>query len=123
MVYLNFLLVVLLTSMWHVLFKWRSQYIDLPKEKNLFLNVFKTLLDPYILLGYICSFLASIIWIVILKKTPLSVAYPFLSLPIVLVLLFSIFVFGEQPKLFKILGSILIVLGVVIVGMSSHQEK
>jgi len=117
MVYLNLTLVVLLTSVWQVLFKWRAQYVNISVDKGFFSSLLKTLLDPYVLLGYICSFTASILWIVCLKKVPLSFAYPFLALPIIIVLLLSKIFFGEEVNHYKTIGAFFVVLGIIIIGM------
>jgi multidrug transporter EmrE-like cation transporter len=115
--------VVLLTTFWQILFKWRSTYLKLDQDGHSFyVKVFSflgSLMDPYILLGYMCALISSVLWIVALKKVPLSIAYPFLSLPMVFVMLASYYIFQETLGFYKILGAILIITGIILIGVKS----
>ena len=122
MVYVNLMLVVFLTTIWQILFKWRAEHLNISENKNLFFGILKTLLDPYILLGYFCSFSASILWIITLKKIPLSVAYPFLALPILIILALSNLLFNESMGLYKFVGSVMIIVGIVLIGLDFNLE-
>lgn len=57
---------------------------------------------------------ATLLWIWILSRVPLSRAYPYVALGVVLVPLASMFVFGERVHLTFWLGAALIVAGIVI---------
>lgn len=70
---------------------------------------------PLVLSGFITAFLGSIAWIVALSKFELSYVYPFMSLNFVFVVLLSFWVFNEEINLHKILGIIIICVGVLIV--------
>lgn len=79
-----------------------------------FLFLIKLFLDPFILSGFISAFFASLCWMSAMTKFEISYAYPFMSLAYVLVFLFSIFVLNETFTFNKILGLVLIVLGIII---------
>jgi multidrug transporter EmrE-like cation transporter len=58
------------------------------------------------------SFMA---WMLVLKRVPLSFAYPFVSLTFPLVVIGSVAIFGEKVNTPQLIG-----LGLIIVGISLH---
>jgi undecaprenyl phosphate-alpha-L-ara4N flippase subunit ArnE len=70
---------------------------------------------PTLLAGFALVALAAVLWLVVLSRLEVSLAYPFLSLGFVLVLLFSRFWLGERVPPLRWLGVALIVLGVGVV--------
>ena len=70
---------------------------------------------PLVLSGFISAVLASVAWIGAISKFELSYAYPFMSLNFVVVVVLSLILFGESINYFKIVGLLLICLGVFIV--------
>jgi drug/metabolite transporter (DMT)-like permease len=74
-------------------------------------NIFLYLLNYKLILGFSLYFLSAALYIIALKKIDLSVAYPTVSLSYIFVILLSYFIFGEELTNYKILGSILILLG------------
>lgn len=69
---------------------------------------------PLVLSGFLSAILASISWLGAISKFDLSTAYPFMALNFVIVLSLSRLFFGENLDLYKIIGSILICLGLVV---------
>jgi len=75
---------------------------------------------------YICSLcgvvlilgIYAILWQIILKKIPLSQAYPFRSLGIVFGLAIAYFVFHETITMYNLLGSVLVVVGLLLITTS-----
>lgn len=74
---------------------------------------------PLVLSGFISAVLASVAWIGALSKFQLSYAYPFMSLNFVLVVLLSFFIFHDTVNWYRIIGLILICVGVFIVSKGS----
>jgi len=74
----------------------------------------KLLFDPFIFSGFVGAFLASLCWMAAMTKFDISHAYPFMSLAFVLVLILSVVLFREPLTLGKVLGLILICLGIVV---------
>lgn len=66
----------------------------------------------YVLLGLASAALAAAAWVMALSRSDLTFAYPFMGLSIVLVLVMSGVVFGEQVPLTRWLGVIIVCLGV-----------
>lgn len=73
------------------------------------------LINGYIFAGLACYAVSVVIWIIVLRRMELSVAYPFLSIGFILSVFAGYFVFGEQITSFKVLGIILICLGVICI--------
>jgi len=62
--------------------------------------------------------LATLLWIYVLRTVPLTKAYPFMALSFVIVPIGSILFFSEQVRLQYVIGTALIVAGVVITTLS-----
>ncbi len=69
--------------------------------------------------GMVCYAASICVWLAALTKAPVSTAYPMLSLGYVMVAGVSVLTLGETLSLAKILGILLICLGVVLVSRSS----
>jgi multidrug transporter EmrE-like cation transporter len=74
----------------------------------------KLLIQPWVITSYLAALVASFFWIASLRHFELSYAYPYMSLTFGLVLLFSIILFEETASLPKIIGTIVIIIGVII---------
>jgi drug/metabolite transporter (DMT)-like permease len=72
------------------------------------------LTDGFILSGFLSAFVASIFWMAAMSKFAISFAYPFMSSAFIFVMLGSAFLFGEQLNTHKILGTLIIVVGIVV---------
>lgn len=74
------------------------------------------LVNPYVILSIILTFLSGLSWIIAMTKFEISYAYPFTALGFVLILLFSSLFFQESITYSKITGIIFIVAGIIIIG-------
>lgn len=70
--------------------------------------------DPFVLSGFISAFLASLFWMAAMTKFSISFAYPFMSLAFVFVMLGAALFFGESLNLTKVVGTLVIISGLVI---------
>ncbi len=77
--------------------------------------VLKTLSNPWVILGIILYGLSAIVWLGLISRVPLSVAYPMLSLAYVLVVFVSWAFLGEGVSALNWLGVLLIALGVILI--------
>jgi len=109
---------VFFTVYGQLVLKWRMnmQGSPLPDE---FLSKITYLIkliifDPYILSGLFSAFLASLFWMAAMTKFSLSFAYPFMSSAFVIVMFFSVFLFGEALNMYKLMGTGLIVAGIMV---------
>ncbi len=72
-------------------------------------------LNPIVLLGLLMYGLSTIFWLVALSQKDLSYVYPFISLTFIIVLLLSHFVLKEQVSTARIVGTLIIISGLIIV--------
>jgi drug/metabolite transporter (DMT)-like permease len=73
--------------------------------------------QPRVFMGLACYGLSAALWLVVLSRMPLSLAYPLVSLAIVMVIAASALLLGEPLPAARILGSFLIVSGVALIGL------
>ena len=107
---------VVLTAYSQLIIKWRVSRVgplpaDLARKAVFFTGL---LLDPWILTGILGAFFAGLAWMSAMTKLELSYAYPFMSLAFVLVLIFSAFLFHETVTAPKVLGMLLIIVGIIV---------
>jgi drug/metabolite transporter (DMT)-like permease len=82
-------------------------------------TVIATAFQPQVFLGLACYGLSAALWLAVLSRMPLSLAYPLVSLAIVIVVVSSSLFLGETLSLGRIAGTVLIVAGVALVGLKS----
>jgi uncharacterized membrane protein len=75
------------------------------------------LLNPYVLLGFLMYGLSTIFWLIALSKKDLSFVYPFISLTYILVLLMSSLVLKESIGINRLVGTLIILAGIIIITM------
>ena len=100
------LLTVLLISVGQVLFKLAA--MDM---KNIDIS---SLLQPKLILAFFVYTTATLLWVYILRHTPLRIAYPFVGLAFLIVPVLSWFWMDEQISLNTIVGGTAILIGVWI---------
>ena len=71
-------------------------------------------LNGFLIASYLIFLTRGILWAMILKNRPVSRVYPYLSLSYPLVLILSLIFFGETLSIGKISGTLLILLGTVL---------
>lgn len=74
----------------------------------------QTISNPFILLGFFCYGISVIIWIGVLSRVDVSVAYPMLSLGYVFNAIMAHYLFNETLSLTQISGILIILLGVYL---------
>jgi drug/metabolite transporter (DMT)-like permease len=71
--------------------------------------------NPFILAGLACYVLAVIVWILVLSRTEVSVAYPMISLAYILNAIAAYYFFNEDLSLVRIAGIGVIIFGVYLI--------
>ena len=71
--------------------------------------------NPLVLLGFIMYGLSTIFWLIALSKKDLSYVYPFISLTYILVLLLSNLLLKESIGVNKVIGTLIIIIGLMII--------
>lgn len=75
-------------------------------------------LSPLVIAGLACYGLSAGLWLIVLTKMPLSMAYPLVALAIAAVVVSSALLLGETVSPLRIGGVALIVVGVILIGQS-----
>jgi len=68
-------------------------------------------------------FIYAILWQRVIKLLPLTTAFANKAVTVIWGIIFGMVIFGESLTLGKILGSILIILGIILYTKSSNLEK
>ena len=114
--YIYILGTILFTVYGQLVIKWQVSIAgDMPSdllEKIWFLS--RLVVNPWVISSIIGAFLAFLCWIAVMTKFDLSYAYPFVSLSFVLVLISSVLLFNEPLSAYKVVGMILIMMGIVL---------
>ena len=117
MAHLYIFFTILFTVAGQLIAKWRITFyasqIPQPVMQKIFFTA-KLIADPFILLSYICAFLASLFWFISLSKFSLNYAYPFMGLSFLLVMFLSMFFFHEAITWSKLIGTLCMVSGLII---------
>ncbi|WP_353152147.1 EamA family transporter [Herminiimonas fonticola] len=77
------------------------------------------LTSPLIWGGMICFGASAGLWLLVLGKLEVSMAYPLISLGVVLTTLAGIFILGESVSIYKVLGVSLVIAGVLVLSVKS----
>ena len=70
---------------------------------------------PYFCIALVVYALATFYWLFLLQKIPLSIAYPFTALAMVIIPILSIIIFDEKISLSYWIGAALIVMGICLI--------
>lgn len=107
---------IVLTVGGQLLFKWQVDSLpDFPPDwLGRVWMLAKFILRPWVVVALAMAFSASIAWIGVLGQFELSYAYPFTSLSFVFVLILSAVIFQEAITPPKVIGILLIALGVIV---------
>ncbi|MGC1954326.1 MAG: small multi-drug resistant family protein [Gammaproteobacteria bacterium] len=69
----------------------------------------------YVWLGLILYALGAVLWLGVLARTDVSIAYPFVGFGFILTALFGVFMLGESFSMIRFVGTCLVVLGIILV--------
>ena len=69
----------------------------------------------HVWLGLIFYALGAVLWLGVLARVDVSVAYPFVGLGFILTALFGVFLLGEAFSVIRFVGTCLVVLGIILV--------
>lgn len=85
------------------------------EELGLVKFLMQSFLSPFIFSGLAVYGFSAVLWVILLSKLDLSIAYPALSVGYVLILLISALFLREQVSLLRFAGVLLIMAGIVVV--------
>jgi multidrug transporter EmrE-like cation transporter len=79
--------------------------------------------EPRLWLGLSLFGISAVFWLVVLSHVPLSLAYPFVGLSYVLVVLMSRFILHEHIPASRWFGVFVVTAGIVIIGLSFRVAR
>lgn len=119
MAYAFIALTILLTVYGQLVLKWQvSLSPHLVSAPFSVMNILTLLLKPWVISGFAAAFAASLCWMAAISRLPLSKAYPLMSFNFVLVVLMAAWLFHESLDGYKVVGTLIIVAGVVVLSRS-----
>jgi multidrug transporter EmrE-like cation transporter len=74
--------------------------------------------SPYVILGLVMYFASAFIWLIVLSKVEVSLAYPFVGLGFIVTMVLGALVHGDAVGLMRVLGTLLVATGVVVLARS-----
>ncbi len=81
---------------------------------GLFDLVIKVMASPFIMLGLSCYVASFAVWLVVLSRVEVSMAYPMLSIGYIVTAVFGYYFWGESLGIYKMAGIFLICVGVAV---------
>ncbi|NOU40013.1 MAG: EamA family transporter [Methylotenera sp.] len=108
---------IIFTVYSQLIMRWQVSLAgELPQELSGKLQfVGNLLLDPWVFSGIVATFLAGVSWMLAMTKFEVSYAFPYVSLNYVLILFASFFIFNEQLSIAKLIGTLIVVLGIIVI--------
>ena len=100
-----------------LIIKWKMSAFSLSEYETItqkFIFAFTMLFNPYIMISLTFTLLSGLSWMIAMTKFDISYAYPFTTLGFVFVFVFSAILFHEPVTWHKIVGLLLIVVGIII---------
>lgn len=80
--------------------------------------VWSMVTNPFVVVGLSIYVIGTFFWLAALSRVDLSFAYPFASLSYVVMLIGSWLIFHEDITLLRIVGTITIIIGVILISRS-----
>lgn len=96
-----------------------AKKITISKNSDLLSSIINIIQIPYFFIALIVYGVATFYWLYILQKIPLSIAYPFTALAMIIIPIASLFLFKENLSMNYWIGSFFIFLGIVIISINS----
>ena len=101
-----------------MILKWRIMMLNwsMPSSGiwDMIVSYVKFLFDPLIFSGFLSAFIASVCWSMAMTKFQITEAYPFMILAPAIVFLLGIWLLGETFTIGKVIGLILIMIGLIV---------
>lgn len=100
-----------------IVLKWRLSNLKVILPESSFdkvIYLLKLIFDPLVFSGFAAAFIASLFWMAAMTKFEITQAYPFMSIAPALVFVIGVFFLGEAFTIGKVLGLLLIILGIIV---------
>ena len=101
-----------------LIIKWKMSSFSFNDTQGVigkFLLAISMLVNPYIILSIIFTLFSGLSWMIAMTKFEISYAYPFTILGFIVVMIMSYFLFDEDLNIYKIIGTFIVIIGIIIV--------
>lgn len=122
---LKIVLLILVAEFWgtggQIFFKKSANSVDTPNLRSpaSFLNFIKKIFNiPGTWLGFAFIGIGMVVWLMALAQTDLSIAFPIDSMQYIVALIAARIFLDEKIDMMKLVGTLLVILGIVLVAMS-----
>lgn len=105
---------IIFASLGQVCWKMGMNSIGAISSMNLS-TLFTVFSNPFVLAGLAMYGLGTIFWLIALSKKDLSYVYPFIALTFIIVLTLSKLLFNEEIGTYRLIGSGIILLGLMLI--------
>ena len=120
MKYTYILSTILFTVFGQLILKW--QVNSMVAQKTMYSQwglIWQLLFNPWVILSLCFAFFAALSWMLAVSRMSLSYAYPFMSLSFIIVMILSGLFFQETLGWQKILGTAIIILGILVISRAT----
>lgn len=117
--YLLILITILGTVLGQIILKYGQKSLAYPKTwsaHHILVSAWHNFFNIYFLTALLLAFIGALSWSLIIQKTALSLAYPFMALSYVLIVLIGALFFKEHISAYQLFGIGLIIAGVIFIG-------
>ena len=110
------LMYILFTIASQLIMRWRVGGSGaLAPEADRLAFVLGLLAMPWVWVAFASTFLAGVMWRLTLGRLDLTYAFPFTGITFLIILLAGAFMFGEPVSVGRVIGTLLVVAGLVVV--------
>jgi drug/metabolite transporter (DMT)-like permease len=113
------LFAVVLIAYANVVLKLRVTVLGGEGSASFLVYIVSLLLDPWVWSALIAAVVTGVLYVITLRQLELSVLEPLFALVFILVPLAAVFILGEQLPPLRIVGLVLIFVGVILVGKTA----
>jgi multidrug transporter EmrE-like cation transporter len=114
---------VLLNALAQILLKaGMKQFGNIELKNNIINTSVSIVLNPYIITGFISYGVSIILWLWVLSKVDVSLAYPFQALGYIVVTILAWLIFQEDITLTRIIALMFISIGLIILAFSGRVQ-
>lgn len=114
---------VALSASAQIAFKFGATHSVAPEVAGNLLQTFTSMImNPWVLGGLFMYGLSAALWLLVLARTDVSVAYPFVGLGFIVTLAAGALLLGEQVTLVRVAGTVLVAIGVIMVASTQAPK-
>ncbi|MBB3072226.1 drug/metabolite transporter (DMT)-like permease [Paenibacillus baekrokdamisoli] len=103
-------------------FLWKYGLMQRDKPFESLRSIIELMFSPYIIGGLFIYACATVLWLYIVSKVDLGLAYPIQSLAYIISIVGAYYIFNESLSALKITGCLLILAGVACIGLSARYS-